>query len=164
MPKDSRPRGGPQADEQFQEQLRNSPEWQKQQEQLRRLSNSPEWRKQQEQLRRLFDSPIRRRQQEQLGQLKDHFSREPQPEKPRPRRRKKGGGHPSSFTPEQIEQLRAWFQNELQKNPKLGKNLTTAAKRMQLVLPKDKRDPGLRNLLTLKRHVFWPVLGKNRSK
>jgi len=102
---------------------------------------APQWLKQRENLAR----PVAK-----LGQAK------PSPQKKPKQKRKKGSGRTRIFTPEEQTRLQDVYRDELAKDATL-KSFTVAGKRMRRFLPKDKRNVSLR---TLKRDVFWPVVGK----
>jgi hypothetical protein len=70
--------------------------------------------------------------------------------------RGKGGGRKPIFTPEEKIRLQGIYRELLGEDSKF-KKYSLAEPRMRRLLPKDKKGVSLR---TLKRDVFWPVLGK----
>ena len=97
---------------------------------------SPEWRAHQERAARL--------------------GRSAQPVPPKSVRRKTGSGRKPSFTPGEKARLQGIYRELLDKDSKL-KRYTLAEQRMRRLLSKNNSGVSLR---TLKRYVFWPVLGK----
>jgi hypothetical protein len=102
-------------------------------------------------------SPERRGDQNKLPQSAAGLGRSAQPvPQKKPVLGKKGGGRKPIFTPEEKIRLQGIYRELLGEDSKF-KKYSLAEPRMRRLLPKDKKGVSLR---TLKRDVFWPVLGK----
>ena len=112
-----------------------------------------------ERKRQFEDSPLMREVARAVHRLRDMVVPPPEPAakaKPAKRKRKPGAGRKSSLSDEDRELLQARYRSELGKNPKL-RVYTLAGKRLSKVMPNETHGV---SLSTLKRDVFWPVLGK----
>jgi hypothetical protein len=86
----------------------------------------------------------------------------PKPKTKSKAKRKKGGGRKPDFTPEEAAQLQDAFRCELAKDSKLKDApyslMERRLRQRPQLLPKVKTT----SPRALKRHVFWPVLGKRK--
>jgi hypothetical protein len=109
--------------------LRNTPAFQKQQEDLRKVADAPEMRAQRAHLEKLRSSALGRDQGEaaELAEQMRHAGVIPDLSEPLPaapaatpkRRRKKGAGHPSTFTDEEIARAQGLLRKAAADDPKL---------------------------------------------